>query len=570
VSVVGSLCLTKSFVTTSLTRMNPDKHQNALNKSDRLHWYEIESILGQGGFGITYLALDTNLNHKVAIKEYLPVEFATRNLSGDVLPISDKHVEMFDWGKKRFLDEARTLFPFKHPNIVRVLSFFEFNNTGYIVMEYVEGVDFADLIRAGEPFSEDQLLGIINPILEGLSLVHDQGYIHRDIKPRNIVIRTDGSPVLIDFGSARQALGEQTRTLTTLVTPGYSPLEQYHGASGHQGPWTDIYALGATLYAGATGSAPVDSMQRNAAFTDNKDDVYKSLVNIIGDKYSEHFLRAIDHALEFNARERPQNLSEWGDSLCRIKPTQEASANNNTLREKTTRVNEFGAGNPVSPIPSLSIKRPAVKSQKRIGLLLLVIALGIFTYPRWVSTPDITSTNPEPILNNNRAAANEKNENLVSKKIPPGNPGIPKVRATDSKSPQTITKATTRKNRLKASVSINGFYGSEITYTKNNPDIDGHWYFGEDQDIQVKIEQRGNDVLGFIKGAREGRIEGSYSGNEINFRFYIIDPGGNANHGTGVWFVARDGKKMIGKWFLLDLQDRTPFLEGDWILTRPK
>ncbi len=567
-SVVGSICLTKSFAPTSLTRMNPDRHQNALNRGDRLHWYEIESILGQGGFGITYLALDTNLNHKVAIKEYLPVEFATRSLSGEVQPISDKHVEMFEWGKKRFLDEARTLFPFKHPNIVRVLSFFECNYTGYIVMEYVEGVDFADLIRAGEPFSEDQLLGIINPILEGLSLVHDQGYIHRDIKPRNIVIRTDGSPVLIDFGSARQALGGQTRTLTTLVTPGYSPLEQYHGASGHQGPWTDIYALGATLYAGATGRAPVDSMQRNAAFTDNKDDVYQSLVNIVGDKYSGDFLRAIDHALEFNARDRPQSLSEWGDRLRGIKPTQAENAHNETLQEQITQVNEFSAGNPLSPTPSLSKKRPVVASPKRVSLLLLVIALGIFIYPRWVSTPDITSTSPGPILNNNRAATNEKNENLVSENTPSGNPEIPEVRATESKTPQTIAKATTRKNKLEAGVSINGFYGSEITYTKNDPGIDGHWYFGETQDIEVKIEQLGNDVLGFIKGIREGRIEGSYTGNEVNFRFYIVDPGGNVNHGTGVWFVARDGKKMIGKWFLLDPQDRTPFLEGNWILTR--
>ncbi len=548
--------------------MNPNRHQNALNQGDRLHWYEIESILGQGGFGITYLALDTNLNHKVAIKEYLPVEFATRAPSGEVQPISDKHVEMFAWGKKRFLDEARTLFPFKHPNIVRLLSFFEFNHTGYIVMEYVEGVDLADLIRAGEPFSEDQLLGIINPILEGLSMVHDAGYIHRDIKPRNIVIRTDGSPVLIDFGSARQALGEQTRTLTTLVTPGYSPLEQYHGASGHQGPWTDIYALGATLFAGATGRAPVDSMQRNAAITDNKEDIYQSLVDIVGDKYSRHFLRAIDHALEYDPRNRPQYLPEWGDKLCGIKPIQAASAHDDTLQEQTTRVNEFSAGNPVSPMPPLSQKRPVAESHKRVSLLLLVIALGVITYPRWVSTPDITTTNPEPVLNNDRAAANEKTENLVSENMPPADPEIPEVRATESKISQTIAKATTRKNKLEAGVSINGFFDSEITYTKNDSDIDGSWYFGEGQDIQVKIEQRGNDVLGFIKGNPEGRFEGSYTGNEVNFRFYIVDPGGNVNHGTGVWFVARDGKKMIGKWFLLDRQDRTPFLEGNWILTR--
>ena len=245
--------------------MNPDKHQNALNQNDRLHWYEIKSILGQGGFGITYLARDTNLNHDVAIKEYLPIEFSARDPSGAVKPISEEHAEMFEWGKTRFLDEARTLVAFNHPNIVRVLSFFEFNSTGYMVMEYVEGLDFADLIGPAGSLDEDHLLAIIVPILEGLEQVHDQGYVHRDIKPRNIVIRNDGSPVLIDFGSARQAMREQTRTLTSLVTPGYSPMEQYHQAIGKQGPWTDIYALGATLYAGVTGKKPADALKRSAA-----------------------------------------------------------------------------------------------------------------------------------------------------------------------------------------------------------------------------------------------------------------------------------------------------------------
>ena len=117
----------------------------------------------------------------------------------------------------------------------------------------------------GEPFSEAELLGVIIPILDGLEQVHEQGFIHRDIKPQNIVVQSDGRPVLIDFGSARQAMGEQTRTLTSLISPGFSPLEQYHQDIGDQGPWTDIYALGATLYTGATGKKPADALQRSAA-----------------------------------------------------------------------------------------------------------------------------------------------------------------------------------------------------------------------------------------------------------------------------------------------------------------
>ena len=214
--------------------MDPSQHHNALNRHDRLHWYEIESILGQGGFGITYLARDTNLDQKVAIKEYLPSEFSTRDKENTVQPISENHTEIFDWGKQRFLDEARTLAQFRHPNVVRVSSFFENNNTGYMVMEYEEGTDLGVMIKAGESFDEKRLLNIILPVLDGLALVHEQGFIHRDIKPANIFIRDDGSPVLIDFGSARQAIGGQTKTLTSLVTPGFAPFEQYHDAEGKQ------------------------------------------------------------------------------------------------------------------------------------------------------------------------------------------------------------------------------------------------------------------------------------------------------------------------------------------------
>jgi serine/threonine protein kinase len=130
--------------------MDPNQHRNALNKNDMLHWYEIKSILGQGGFGITYLAEDTNLSRLFAIKEYLPAEFSVRDAANTVQPISEKHADVFNWGKKRFLDEARTLAQFEHPNIIRVHSFFENNNTGYMVMEYEEGIDLSDLIKAGE------------------------------------------------------------------------------------------------------------------------------------------------------------------------------------------------------------------------------------------------------------------------------------------------------------------------------------------------------------------------------------------------------------------------------------
>ena len=183
--------------------MDSKKHHIALDANSRLHWYEIKSILGQGGFGITYLAIDTNLKQQVAIKEYLPVEFSTRDSSNTVLPVSENHGKIYRWGLQRFLEEAQTLARFKHPNIVQVRTFFEHNNTGYIVMDYEEGMELATLIDQGAHFSEQRLLGIILPILDGLAQIHKAGIIHRDIKPENIFIRNDESPVLLELGFDR-------------------------------------------------------------------------------------------------------------------------------------------------------------------------------------------------------------------------------------------------------------------------------------------------------------------------------------------------------------------------------
>ncbi len=291
--------------------MNPDHHHKALPKGDRLHWYRIDSILGQGGFGITYLAEDTNLEQRVAIKEYLPNELAVRVDETTVQPISEEYGKMYRWGLDRFLKEAKTLAKFKHPNIVRVQSFFEQNNTAYMVMEYEEGQSLAQVIKAGQLRGEQKLLALLDPILDGLALVHDAGFIHRDIKPDNVFLRQDGSPVLLDFGSARHAISGQTRTLTSLVTPGYAPFEQYHDADGKQGPWTDIYALGATIYRAITGNTPVEAIKRGMARINHATDPYLPLADLKGNEYSEHFLDALDCALRFLEADRPQTVASW-------------------------------------------------------------------------------------------------------------------------------------------------------------------------------------------------------------------------------------------------------------------
>ncbi|RKZ58870.1 MAG: hypothetical protein DRR08_15295 [Candidatus Parabeggiatoa sp. nov. 2] len=173
-------------------------NRNALPTGYRLNDYQIQKVLGDGGFGITYLANDTQLNAPVAIKEYLPNEIAVREGNSTVQPKSQKDTENFAWGLERFLEEAHILAQFKHPNIVRVLRFFQANNTAYIVMEYEQGQSLANLIKDGETATENEITRILPPLLDGLAVVHNAGYLHRDIKPANIYLRTaDNSPVLI-------------------------------------------------------------------------------------------------------------------------------------------------------------------------------------------------------------------------------------------------------------------------------------------------------------------------------------------------------------------------------------
>lgn len=276
-----------------------------------LQCFTISSVLGQGGFGVTYLANDNNLDREIAIKEFMPRDIAARGNDYTIRPLNDDMGEQLAWGMERFIREARTLSKFNHNNIVRVHSVFEANNTAYMVMSYEHGVTFHEkLLKDGQP-SEDELKDILFGLLDGMEVLHEAGFIHRDIKPGNIFIREDGTAILLDFGSARQAIGEETMTLTKVVTPGYAPFEQYYGQSAMQGPWTDIYALGATCYRAITGDAPTDATFRNRH---TGEDAIKEIWDELdkhGKKYSTFLLRAIEHSLRSKYQERPQSVKEW-------------------------------------------------------------------------------------------------------------------------------------------------------------------------------------------------------------------------------------------------------------------
>ena len=278
---------------------------NALPAGFSLQEYRIEKVLGVGGFGLTYLALDGNLNLKVALKEFLPDDVATRGADHSIGPRSPDSAESFGWGKQRFLDESRTLASFRHPHIVRVMRFFEANGTAYMVMEFVEGAALTDWIKTRRPLSEALATSLIAPLLDGLQVVHKSGYLHRDIKPGNIYVREDGTPVLIDFGSARQRASE----LTAIVSPGYAPFEQYQ-TQGNQGPWSDLYALGGVLYWMVTGERPHEAVARIRA-----DTMPSALQTADRNLYRPAFLAAIDWALAPAEEQRPQSVGEWREAL---------------------------------------------------------------------------------------------------------------------------------------------------------------------------------------------------------------------------------------------------------------
>ncbi len=280
----------------------------------RLHEYRIDGVLGQGGFGIAYAATDTNLGAKVVIKEYLPEEFAYRASDNTVTARADQDRDAYQGGLERFLVEARTLATFRHPNIVRVVRFFESNRTAYMVLEYERGESLKAWRRNRPNVDEESVVALLAPLLDGLSVVHRAGYVHRDIKPDNICVRDeDGTLVLLDFGAARETTAEPTEG-ASVVTPGYGAIEQYAGG-GRQGPWTDIYAMGALLYWFITGNKPVEAPARLM----NPDPLPRAH-DVAGARYSPQFLAAIDWALRLNPGDRPADISQWRTLLFAAHP----------------------------------------------------------------------------------------------------------------------------------------------------------------------------------------------------------------------------------------------------------
>jgi len=273
-----------------------------------LDCYRITKLIGSGGFSLIYLAEDEDSHDEVAIKEYLPKRFGMRH---DDLAVSvvreDKH-ESFQRGRRLFYQEARVLATLHHPNIVHVRNCFLANNTAYLVMNYEPGKNLGRYIKKREGgLSTTFLMTVFPPLLDALALIHSRQHLHLDIKPSNIHLRSGGNPLLLDFGAVYH-LDDVGNKKAQVVTPGFSPIEQYY-ASARVGTYTDVYAVGATMRACIEGKPPPSAVERHAGET------LLPALEAFGNRYPREILEAIDWAMQINAAHRPQTAGELRDAL---------------------------------------------------------------------------------------------------------------------------------------------------------------------------------------------------------------------------------------------------------------
>lgn len=340
-----------------------DINQRPLSFGEKIDVFHIERVLGAGGFGITYLATDTSLEREVAIKEYFPQNAWREQESRVVRTNEGDSKNSFQIGLERFYKEGQILAKFKHPNIVGVQRIIPSNDTAYLVMDYEHGETLDSYMeRLGRPLTFEETEAIFNPLLDGLSAIHGKGLLHLDIKPENIFLRSDSTPVLIDFGGARHDLGKASRNVSFLVaSDGYAPNEQYSGSGQSLKPITDIYATGATLYFCLTNQVPAEAQIRANALIDNLPDPLIPISQLVNTSaYPSNFLKAIDDALNMRASSRPQTVREFQQRLFNSVPAPKPTPD------------------PIpTPIPPIPVPNPIPKKETGTNWTLATIGLII-------------------------------------------------------------------------------------------------------------------------------------------------------------------------------------------------
>lgn len=314
VTTIDRGCLIAVEDDLTIADLRIDSDADSLLPGSALHWYRIDSVLGQGDYWFTYLASDLKLGRPVVIIEYMPCEIAIRDTRGVIHPAAAEHGAEYKAGLKCFLTDAQKLAGIRHQNIAQALNAFEANNSAYIVVAHEQGKN-AEQLFDGSTVAEKELLAFVLPILDGLEAIHASGYIHRYIQPSNIIIRPDGSPVLTGFTPGGGALFNPANTLTKHFPSGFAPIELCFGDGELHGPWTDIFSLGATLYQAVVGVAPVAAIERSRMVVQGGTDPLMSVLPVGQGNHSDAFLKAIDHALGFLPTQRPLTVAAWRNEL---------------------------------------------------------------------------------------------------------------------------------------------------------------------------------------------------------------------------------------------------------------
>ena len=373
--------------------------QDTLPIGTRLHEFEVLRVLGAGGFGIVYLAMDHTLQRQVAIKEYMPSALVTRADGVIVSLRSASHAETFEVGLHSFINEARLLAQFDHPSLVKVHRFWEAHGTAYMAMQYYPGSTLKDARRAmNHPPDEAWLRGVVEPLLGALEVLHGADVYHRDISPDNILLLPEGRPVLLDFGAARRVIGDRTQTLTAILKPNYAPVEQYPDTGMRQGPWTDLYALAAVARFMLTGQAPAPSAAR-AVHDEMRPLAAADSSPLAG--VSAPFLCAIDWALAVRPQDRPHSVQVFRDALngdfappySSMWTCFEASLPPPAWRAgnaaAATSVPDFEPGRPVAP-SALMRSSPSPRWRSRAAAAIAATALGVLALGIWAQSARVT------------------------------------------------------------------------------------------------------------------------------------------------------------------------------------
>lgn len=353
-------------------------HQNALPIGTMLGEFEIIDLVGEGGFGIVYLAQDHSLHRRVALKEYMPASLASRGHDASVSVRSERQRETFGIGLRSFVNEARILAQFDHPALVKVYRFWEANGTAYMVMPFFSGQTLQDALRERDKAPEEAWIRkTLSPVMDALALIHENQIYHRDIAPDNIMLLAGDRPVLLDFGAARRVISDMTQALTVILKPGYAPIEQYAEMPGmKQGPWTDVYALAAVVYFMILNRKPPPAVGRMMQ------DSYEPLaLSEMAGQYSDKFLQGIDRCLNVKAEDRPQSITEMREA---IGFTTHAAVAEAPVQAKPKK--------PAKPAPkprSVSVAQPGQAAQKKsstvpllagVGVVVAAVAVGAYVY----------------------------------------------------------------------------------------------------------------------------------------------------------------------------------------------